>query len=66
MVGYEVAELKVIRQAKVSGVSREEVSKLLEREIAQDVFDALTIKKIDMLLHNYSENTVFLPYYNKR
>lgn len=61
---YTQTELRVIRQAKVSGC-RSTCEKLLDRHIPDAIWEALTIQTIDRLLKGAEPVMVFSPY-NKR
>jgi len=64
--GYTRGELKVVRQAKVSG-SKEACEQLLDRSIPDDIWSALTKKKIDELLRwEPAKDAIFFPFKNKR
>ncbi len=66
MTGYTRGELKVIRQGKVSEIGRDAIATVLQRDIPEDVFKALTTKVIDRLLEEHPGETIFIPYKTRK
>ena len=55
-------DLQVIRQGKVCDMDADHVRQVLDKYIPQEAYDYLTVKRIDKLLADYPENTIYYSY----